>query len=61
MEQHTRWQQLDLLELAASVIQRQRLAPVIRAELTGLLTLLINECSVAGAKATGADDEQDHA
>jgi hypothetical protein len=57
MEQNTRWRQLDLLELAASAIQRQRLDPVIRAELTGLLKLLINECSAAGAKTIRADDE----
>lgn len=57
MEQHTQWRQLDLLELAAGAIQRQRLDPVIRTELTGLLKLLINECSGARAKAIEADNE----
>jgi len=61
MERHKRWQQLDLLERAANAIHRQRLDPMIRGELTGLLKLLINECSVARAKAVEAGDEQDHA
>jgi hypothetical protein len=57
MEWHKRWQQLDLLEIAATAIQRRRLDPAVRAELTGLLKLLINECSVARAKTVEADDE----
>jgi len=57
MEQHARWQQLDLLVLARSAIQRRRLDPVIRSEVAGLLKLLLNECSAAHAKAKGADDE----
>jgi hypothetical protein len=56
MEQHARWRQLDLLELAASAIPR-RLDPVIRAELTDLLKLLINECSGAQARPIEAHDE----
>lgn len=57
MEQHKRWQQLDMLELAATAIQRRRLDPAVRAELTGLLKLLINECSVARANTVEAGDE----
>jgi hypothetical protein len=60
MERHERWQQqLDLLELAATAV-RQRLDPAARAELIGLLKLLINECSVAVVKTVEADNEQDH-
>ncbi len=57
MERHAQWRQLDLLELATTAIQRQRLDPMMRVELTGLLKLLINECSAALAKAKEADDE----
>jgi hypothetical protein len=57
MEQHTQWLQLDLLERAASAIQRQRLDPMIRTELVGLLKLLINESSAARAKMIEARDE----
>lgn len=57
MEQHTQWRQLDLLERAASAIQRQRLDLVIRTELVGLLKLLINECGAARAKMIEAHDE----
>ena len=56
MEQRAEWQQLDLLVLATSAIQRQRLDPMVRAEITGLLKLLIIECSAAPSKA-GAGDE----
>jgi hypothetical protein len=42
MEQHAQWRQLD---------------PMIRAEVTGLLKLLIDECSAALAKAKEATDE----
>ena len=57
MKQHAQWRQLDLLKLATAAIQRQRLDPMMRAELSGLLRLLINECSAALAKAKEADDE----
>ena len=57
MERHAEWRQLDLLELATTAIQRQRLDPMMRMELTGLLKLLINECSAALGKAKEADDE----
>ena len=57
MEQCAEWRQLDLLVLATSAIQRQRLDPIIRAEITGLLKLLIIECSAAPSKTKGADDE----
>jgi hypothetical protein len=57
MEQRAEWRQLDLLALATSAIQRQRLDPMIRAEITGLLKLLIIECSAAPSKAKEADDE----
>ena len=52
-----RWRQLDLLVLATSAIQRQRLDPMVRSEVTGLLKLLLDECSAALAKAKEADDE----
>ena len=57
MKRHAQWRQLDLLKLATTAIQRQRLDPMMRAELTSLLKLLINECSAALAKAKEADDE----
>ena len=57
MERHTLLRQLDLLELASTAIQRRRLDPMMRTELTGLLKLLINECSAAIAKAKEANDE----
>ena len=57
MKRHAQWRQLDLLKLATTAIQRQRLDPMMRRELTGLLKLLINECSAALAKAKEADDE----
>jgi hypothetical protein len=56
MEQHTQCQQLDLLELAASAIRRQRLDPIARAEIVSLLKLLLNECSATLANAE-TDDE----
>ena len=56
MKRHAQWRQLDLLKLATTAIQRQRLE-MMRAELTGLLKLLINESSAALAKAKEADDE----
>ena len=57
MEQHARWQQLDLLVLATSAIQRRRLDPRIRSEVAGLFKLLLNECSAAHSRAKEADDE----
>ena len=57
MKRRAQWRQLDLLKLATTAIQRQRLDPMMRAELSGLLRLLINECSAALAKAKEADDE----
>jgi hypothetical protein len=57
MEEDAQLRQLDLLELATTAIQRQRLDPMMRTELTGLLKLLIGECSAGLAKAKGADDE----
>lgn len=57
MERHAQWRQLDLLELATSAIQRQRLDPMIRAEVISLLKLLVNESSAALAKAKETDDE----
>jgi hypothetical protein len=57
MEQRAQWRQLDLLELATSAIQRQRLDPMIRAEVTTLLKLLLNEFGAALAKSKEADNE----
>ena len=57
MEQHPRWRQLDLVVLATSAIQQQRLDPMIRSQVTGLLKLLLNECSAAPATPKEADDE----
>jgi hypothetical protein len=57
MERHAPWRQLDFLGLATSAIQRQRLDPMIRAEVISLLKLLLNEHSAALAKAKEADDE----
>ena len=56
MEQ--RWRQLDLLVRIPGVSKQQKLDPLVRAEVTGLLKLLLNECSAALApKAPEADDE----
>jgi hypothetical protein len=57
MEQHARWRQLDLVVRAKSAIEHQRLDSMVRSEVTGLLKLLINECSAAPATAKEADDE----
>jgi len=54
-QQHAQWQQLDLLVLANSETQCQRLDPMVLAEVIGLLKLLLDECSAA--KATEAADE----
>jgi hypothetical protein len=57
MERHAQWRQLDLLEVASTATQQQRLDPKMRTELTGLLKLLINECIAALAKAKEAGNE----
>ena len=57
MERHAQWRQLDLLEVAWTATQQQRLDPKMRTELTGLLKLLIYECSAALAKAKEAGNE----
>jgi hypothetical protein len=57
MERYAQWRQLDLLELAMTALQRQRLDPMMRKELASLLKLLINECGVTLAKTKEADDE----
>jgi hypothetical protein len=57
MEQHARWRQLDLVVLAKNAIQHQPLDPMVRSKVTGLLKLLLNECSAAPATAKEADDE----
>jgi hypothetical protein len=57
MERYAQWRQLDLLELAMTAIQRQRLDPMMRKELASLLKLLINECGATLAKTKEADDE----
>jgi hypothetical protein len=57
MERYARWRQLDLLELAMTALQRQRLDPMMRKELASLLKLLINECGATLAKTKEADDE----
>jgi hypothetical protein len=57
MERHAQWRQLDLLEVASTATQQQRLDPKMRTELTGLLKLLINECIAALAKVKEAGNE----
>jgi hypothetical protein len=57
MEQDAEWRQLDLLVLATSASQRQRLDRMVRAEVTGLLKLLLEEYSAALAKAKEVADE----
>lgn len=52
---HAQWRQLDLLVFANSESQCQRLDPMVRAEVTGLLKLLLDEYSAATA--TEAVDE----
>jgi hypothetical protein len=54
-QQHAQWRQLDLLVFANSETQCQRLDPMVRAEVTGLLKLLLDECSAG--EATEAADE----
>jgi hypothetical protein len=57
MESNAQWRQLDLLQQATSAVQQQRLDPMLRAELAGLLKLLINECVVALAQTKEAANE----
>ncbi len=52
---HAQWRQLDLLVFANSESQCQRLDPMVRAEVSGLLKLLLDECSAD--EATEAVDE----
>ena len=54
-QQHAQWRQLDLLVLANNGTQFQRLDSMVRAEVTGLLKLLLDEYSAATA--TEAVDE----
>ena len=54
-QQHAQWRQLDLLVLANSETQCRRLDPTVRAEVTGLLKLLLDDCSAG--EATEAADE----
>jgi hypothetical protein len=56
-QQHAQARQLDLLVLASKETRYQQLDAVTRAEVTGLLKLLLDECSAALAKATEAADE----
>ena len=51
MEQQARWRQLDLLVVDKSAIQRQRLAPLTRLEITKLLELLLDECVIGAVSA----------
>jgi len=60
MEQHPRWQQLDLLVLATSKVERQRLNQAIGSEIVDLLQALLNECVVANPNVE-VDDDEDHA
>jgi hypothetical protein len=57
MEGNAQWRQLDLLQPATRAVQQQRLDPMIRGELTGLLKLLINECVATLAQTKEAADE----
>ncbi len=54
-QQHAQWRQLDLLVFANGETQCQRLHPMVRGEVTGLLKLLLDECSAG--EATEAVDE----
>jgi hypothetical protein len=56
-QQHAQWRQLDLLVFASSETRCQRLDAMVRAEVTGLLKLLLDECGAAVAKAMEATDE----
>jgi hypothetical protein len=54
-QQHAQSRQLDLVVLAISELQCRRLDQMTRAEVTGLLKLLLDECSAD--KTTEATDE----
>jgi len=56
MEQHPRAQQLDLLVLATSEIERQRLNPASRSEIIILFQALLSECVVANPNVEVDDD-----
>ena len=56
MEQHPRTQQLDLLVLATSEIERQRLKPASRSEIIVLFQALLTECVVANPNVEVNDD-----
>ena len=57
MEHLQRGRQLDLLALAESASQQQRLDPLIRAEITNLLKLLLSECTAPVAGVREEDNE----
>ena len=56
MEQQPRAQQLDLLVLAISEIERQRLNPASRSEIIILFQALLTECVVTNPN-VGVDDD----
>ena len=58
MEQQARAQQLDLLVLATSEIERQRLNPASRSEII-ILFQALTECVVTNPNVE-VDDDQDH-
>jgi hypothetical protein len=57
MGRNVQSRQLDLLERAASAVQRQQLNPIVRAEIISLLKQLFNDHSAGLAKTKEADDE----
>jgi hypothetical protein len=56
MEQHPRAQQFDLLVLATSEIERQRLNPASRSEIIILFLALLTECVVTNPNVEVDDD-----
>jgi hypothetical protein len=56
MEQHPRAQQFDLLVLATSEIERQRLNPASRSEIIILFQALLTECVVTNPNVEVDDD-----
>ena len=56
MEQHPRAQALDLLVLATSEIERQRLNPASRSEIIILFQALLTECVVTKPNVEADDD-----
>jgi len=56
MEQQARAQQLDLLVLATSEIERQRLNPASRSEIIILFQALLSECVVTNPNVEVDDD-----